>query len=88
MSQGLVVIVLLAVCAVFGVQGIQMFKFIQNLVKDIKENHVYIVRYQTYGGCFLDEELFVGKSKDDVREKFSKKYPDREILRLSALNED
>ena len=88
MSQGFVVIVLLSVCAVFGVQGIQMFKFIKNLVKDIKENHVYIVRYQTHGEYFLDEELFVGKNKDDVREKFSKKYPEREILRLSALTED
>lgn len=65
-----------------------MFNFIKNLFKDIKENHIYVVRYQTHGEYFLDEELFVGKNKDDVREKFSKEYPNREILRLSALNED
>lgn len=58
------------------------------MVKDIKENHIYVVRYQTHNYYFLDEELFTGKNKDEVRENFSKKYPDREILRISALNED
>lgn len=65
-----------------------MFNFIKNIIKTVKENHIYVVRYQEHGGYFLNEELFVGKNKDDVREKFSKKYPEREILRLSALNED
>lgn len=65
-----------------------MFNFIKNIIKDIKENHIYIVRYQEHGGYFLNEELFVGKNGDDVRDRFKKKYPDREILRISGLDED
>lgn len=65
-----------------------MFNFIKNIIKTIKENHIYVVRYQTNGGFFLNEELFVGKNKDDVRERFGKQYSDREILRISGLNDD